>query len=300
LRRLTSHLRTLIDPDTTEVRGRARLDRRGLWLSATYDGMVAVDGLLDPEAGETVRSALLPLARPAGPDDDRSAAQRRADALAELARQGLQAGRLPRGGGLRPQVTVTVELASLLAERGGVGGVGGWGGVLPGETVRRVICDATVTRAVVHRPPAHTGQAGTNLGHATVHAGPDAASSDGGGLAGRLRSAVALLPAPLGAPTQLLDLGRATRVVGPALRRALAVRDGGCIADGCDRPVSWTDAHHLTHWVEGGATRLDNLVLLCRVHHRAVHEGGWRLVRHPTSGQRILARPACRRSPPAA
>jgi hypothetical protein len=218
---------------------------------------------------------------------------------------------------------VTVELASLLAERGGPGGTGGWGGVLPGESVRRLCCDASLTRAVVHRPPAHTGQAGTNLGHATghatshagtnlghvtchpgtsgAHAGPDAASSDGGGLAGRLHRAMTLLPAPLGAPTQLLDLGRATRVVGPALRRALAVRDGGCVADGCDRPVSWTDAHHLTHWLDGGATSLDNLVLLCRVHHRAVHEGGWQLHRHPGSERLILAPPARRhRSPPAA
>jgi hypothetical protein len=194
--------------------------------------------------------------------------------------------------------------------------------VLPGESVRRLCCDASVTRAVVHRPPAHTGQAGTNLGHAghatghsgtsgshpgtnlghvTGHAGPGAASSDGGGLAGRLHRAIALLPAPLGAPTQLLDLGRATRLISPALRRALTVRDGGCIAAGCDRPAPWTDAHHLVHWLAGGATSLDNLVLLCRVHHRAVHEGGWQLHRDPGSGRPSLTPPARRyRSPPAA
>jgi HNH endonuclease len=108
---------------------------------------------------------------------------------------------------------------------------------------------------------------------------------------------VALLPAPLGAPTQLLDLGRATRLISPALRRALAVRDGGCIAAGCDRPAPWTDAHHLTHWLAGGATSLENLVLLCRTHHRAVHEGGWRL--HHTSGRRTLA-PSARHLIPAA
>jgi hypothetical protein len=67
LRRLTGHLRGVLDPDGAEQRGRARWERRGLWLSATYDGMVAVDGLLDPEAGETVQAALLPLARPARP-----------------------------------------------------------------------------------------------------------------------------------------------------------------------------------------------------------------------------------------
>ena len=313
LRQLTAHLREVINPHAAEARGRARWERRGLWLSATYDGMVAVDGLLDPEAGETVRSALLPLARPTGPEDVRSAAQRRADGLGELARQGLQAGRLPRGGGLRPQVTVTVELASLLAAHG-VGGTGGWGGSLPGESVRRLCCDATLTRAVVHRPPAHTGtnlghaghatgHSGTNGGHAAGHPGSSGGDTihDDGGLAARLHRAVTLLPAPLGAPTQLLDLGRATRLISPALRRALTVRDGGCVAAGCDRPAPWTDAHHLVHWLEGGATSLDNLVLLCRTHHRVVHEGGWRLHRDPGSEWLILAPPAGRyRSPPAA
>jgi Domain of unknown function (DUF222)/HNH endonuclease len=294
-----------------------RWERRGLWLSATYDGMVAVDGLLDPEAGETVRSALLPLARPTGPDDVRGAAQRRADALADLARQALQGGRLPRAGGLRPQVTVTVELASLLARHGGPGGMGGWGGILPGETVRRLCCDATLTRALVHRHPNHGGRgaaaASGHPGHTTAcngeswpgpgdGASPDAATTgDQDGLAGTLRRAVALLPAPLGAPTQLLDLGRAARLITPALRRALTVRDGGCIAAGCDRPASWTDAHHLTHWFHGGPTNLDNLVLLCRMHHRAVHEGGWQLGRDPSGGRRILTPPIRRhRSPPAA
>jgi hypothetical protein len=74
-----------------------------------------------------------------------------------------------------------------------------------------------------------------------------------------------------------LDVGRATRVVSPAIRRALAVRDGGCRYPGCDRPPSWTDAHHLTHWIDGGTTTLSNLVLLCRRHHRLVHEGGHQL-----------------------
>ena len=83
---------------------------------------------------------------------------------------------------------------------------------------------------------------------------------DRGRLAEALRAAAALLPPPLGAPVELLELGRATRVVPPALRRALAVRDGGCAAPGCDRPPPWTDAHHLRHWLHGGPTNLDNLV----------------------------------------
>src|SRR6266542_4416920 len=123
LRRVAEHLRELVDPEGTEQRGRARLEQRGLWLSVTFDGLVDVKGLLDPEAGEAAVAALAPLARPAGPDDERSAPQRRADAFGELARWRLQAGDLPQEGGLRPQVNVTADLATLQAPHG-VGGTG--------------------------------------------------------------------------------------------------------------------------------------------------------------------------------
>ncbi|HEX6676000.1 MAG TPA: HNH endonuclease signature motif containing protein, partial [Actinomycetes bacterium] len=117
------------------------------------------------------------------------------------------------------------------------------------------------------------------------------ARADGGTLAAVLRKAVSLLPAPLGAPVALLDLGRATRVVPPALRRALALRDGGCVAEGCGRPAAWCDAHHRVHWARGGATSLAGLVLVCRVHHVAAHEGGWRFRRDPASGRVTLQPP---------
>ena len=71
-----------------------------------------------------------------------------------------------------------------------------------------------------------------------------------------------------------LDIGRRTRTVPAALRRALVLRDRGCAFGGCGRPHQWCDAHHLVHWADGGETTLDNLILLCRRHHRAVHEGG--------------------------
>jgi hypothetical protein len=77
-----------------------------------------------------------------------------------------------------------------------------------------------------------------------------------------------------GGASQPLDVGRRTRTVPAAIRRALVVRDRGCAHPGCDRPPGWTDAHHRVHWADGGPTALDNLVLLCRRHHRAVHEGG--------------------------
>jgi Domain of unknown function (DUF222) len=70
-----------------------------------------------------------------------------------------------------------------------------------------------------------------------------------------------------------LDLGRKTKVVPASLRRALAVRDRHCRFPGCDRPPSWSDAHHVRHWADGGPTCLGNLILLCRAHHRLIHRG---------------------------
>ena len=71
----------------------------------------------------------------------------------------------------------------------------------------------------------------------------------------------------------VLDVGRKTRTIPPAIRRALASRNRRCRFPGCD--AAHCDAHHVRHWADGGATRLDNLILVCRHHHRAVHEGGF-------------------------
>lgn len=75
----------------------------------------------------------------------------------------------------------------------------------------------------------------------------------------------------------MTDLGRTQRLFSPQQRRLLAVRDGGCRFPGCDRPPAHTDAHHLISWIDGGHSDLANAILLCRHHHRVVHEGGWTL-----------------------
>jgi hypothetical protein len=69
-------------------------------------------------------------------------------------------------------------------------------------------------------------------------------------------------------------VGRKTRTIPPAIRRALTARDRGCRFPGCENH-RFLDAHHVRHWARGGETRLDNLLLLCRRHHRLVHEGGY-------------------------
>jgi hypothetical protein len=75
-----------------------------------------------------------------------------------------------------------------------------------------------------------------------------------------------------------LDIGRKTRAIPPALRRALQARDSGCRFPGCNHR-RFVDAHHIHHWADGGDTSIDNLVLICRHHHRLVHEGGFSVER---------------------
>jgi hypothetical protein len=81
----------------------------------------------------------------------------------------------------------------------------------------------------------------------------------------------------LGADSAVIDAGRAKRVVSAGTRRVLEARDKICRWPGCERPASWTSAHHVIHWAQGGKTDLSNMILLCRHHHWMVHEGGWRL-----------------------
>jgi Domain of unknown function (DUF222)/HNH endonuclease len=250
--------------------------------------MVALQGLLEPEAGQTLLAALDPLARPSDAQDTRSGDQRRADALVELARRALEGGQLPQSGGVRPQLSVIVDLDSLLGHPGAVGGELGWAGPLAPEACRRLACDGALTRVLVSRHPSQQHR---------PHPGDDRSCQ--GNLEGRLQAAMTLLPPVLGgAPRQPLEVGRASRVITPAHRSALAVRDSGCVFPDCDRPLAWCEGHHLVHWLDGGPTDLANLALVCRAHHRAVHEGGWQLTRGPDG--RFTAHPPHRQRHPAA
>ena len=85
-----------------------------------------------------------------------------------------------------------------------------------------------------------------------------------------------VVPIARGADGSVLDVGRSRRTAGWRLRKALDARDGGCRFPGCASRLR-THAHHIRHWAHGGETAMDNLVLLCPFHHRAVHEGGWQV-----------------------
>ena len=201
-----------------------RFQQRRLNVSSTFEGMVRGDFDLDPESGEVVLAAIRALAETTDPSDDRSAQQRRADALVELCRDYLDHGDTPVQGGEKPHITLTVSLETLEQRTGSPCELDETG-VITAQAARRLACEAGISRIITK------------------------------------------------GPSEPLDVGRRTRTISPAMRRALNFRDGGCRFQGCDRPHRWCDAHHIQHWLDNGRTALHNLVLLCRRHHRMVHEG---------------------------
>ncbi|WP_419863646.1 DUF222 domain-containing protein [Candidatus Poriferisodalis sp.] len=91
-----------------------------------------------------------------------------------------------------------------------------------------------------------------------------------------------VIPVVMGGPSEVLDVGRAKRTIPPGLRRALIARDQRCVWPGCERAPVHCDGHHIQHWIDEGPTCLDNLALLCHVHHHRLHE--YNLVLHPPTG----------------
>jgi hypothetical protein len=172
-----------------------------------------------------------------------------ADALVRMAETLLATGPAPAPGGLRHQVNIHTDLdalAEILHEDTAADAATAGAGARPAriengpdlhpETLRRLCCDSGAVIVAHHQNNQRTG---------------------------RRRST-------------WMDVGRRTRIVPAALRRALQLRDRGCRFPGCTEQ-HFVDAHHVIYWSRGGPTALWNLVLLCRRHHRYVHEGGYRI-----------------------
>jgi hypothetical protein len=226
LKRAVGHWREAIDHRRAEEDAEHVFQLRRLHVSPTLEGMVRVDGDLDPETGQVLITALRTVldAEERRPETDRRTfAQRRVDALGEICRRWLDSTDRPQVSGERPHVTITVDLEALEG-RSGFRCELGDAGAITAETARRWACDASIARVI------------------TI---------------GR---------------SEPIEVGRRTPVVPASLRRAVVVRDGACRFPGCDRPDGWCDAHHVRHWADGGPTSLSNLVLLCRPHHRLIHQ----------------------------
>jgi hypothetical protein len=107
----------------------------------------------------------------------------------------------------------------------------------------------------------------------------------------RLACTAGILPVVLGATSEILDLGRTRRLFSPAQRKALAIRDRACRAEGCDIPAAWCEAHHATNpWTHQGNTDLQDGLLLCTYHPHRAHDTHYDTPRLPNGDNRYTRR----------
>ncbi|MFC7547191.1 DUF222 domain-containing protein [Plantactinospora sp. GCM10030261] len=268
LRRLAHRILDHVAPHLAEDAHRRALEAaekrhrrdRYLHLSSVGDGRLRLSGLLDVETSVLLRTAMDPLTKPAGPDDVRNPGQRRHDALTDICRLTLRTGDLPEHGGEPTQLVVTTTWEALTSRLG------------PGTRTTGHSGSPGSPDAGSPGSPDDAGSPG-NLGPGQLDIGDTISVAT----VRRLACDAGVMPAVLNGDGQPLDLGRQRRLFTGAIRRALALRDGGCAFPGCDRPPRWTQAHHIVHWADGGHTDLDNGVLLCGHHHQAVHHDGWHI-----------------------
>ena len=130
---------------------------------------------------------------------------------------------------------------------------------------------------------------------ADLEGGTELGDGISAGVSRRLLCDAGVVPVLEDGQGRAIDVGRKTRIIPAALRRGLEARDGGCRFPGCTHRL-FTDAHHVEHWVDGGPTNLENTVLLCRRHHRHVHEHGFSLER---VGEELVFRDPCGQELPA-
>jgi len=133
----------------------------------------------------------------------------------------------------------------------------------------------------------HDQEAGTTTGTGLLPSGDTLSAT----AVRRLACDAEIIPGVLGAEGQILDLGRATRLVTTALWLALVLRDQHCAFPGCKRLPIGCEAHHIVHWADGGPTSLDNLVLLCRKHHALTHHTPWAVHLDPVTRKPVWTPP---------
>ena len=269
-----------------------RLARRALSTRVDDDGMLVLRARLTPEVGAVVLRALEAALEqvPASADDqDTGIAQRRADALGLVAESALAGGLDPGTAGDRFQVTVHVDAAGLASPEVAAAPRRVSAETAPGDAAASEPAAADVVAAQESIAPtaALCSPAATHgRDQMSLASDPDvgqAVIEQAGGLhlgaraARRVACDAGLVVLCHGSEGEVLDVGRRTRTIPTALRRALASRDHNqCQFPGCES--RHCDAHHVVHWADGGKTQLSNLASLCRFHHRAVHEEGFQVV----------------------
>lgn len=258
--------------------------RRALSVSELGDGVV-IEGFFDVVDGAKVMAVfagILERHRQDGcPDRDAVtaplgvgiASQQRADAfINQIIDPMLSGGSLPQTGKSRAAVTVLVTFDQLQRGCGD--------GVDPGEVLGRAQAAAAGGARVDTLFDDGVAVVGVSNGPGSQVVSPQ--------MAQRLTcdcDVHRIVINPEGLP---VDVGRQERTFPAHIRRMLDVRDKGCVFTGCTKPAAWSEAHHITHWAQGGRTSLDNAALLCSKHHHEVHANNY-TVYLDTHGQAKVA-----------
>jgi hypothetical protein len=265
LHRAGRHLASVVDPDRDEREAEKALDREeraahlGRCFSVTEDGCggIRVRGRGSVEDGAILRAALLPLTRPI-PEVDPVTCEEQPDRRDHGARMWDALTRLA-------QHALDTDLP-------------------PAGHGARPRVAVSVDVETLHGETAGVGvtEDGLDVSGTTIR---------------RLACDCDLIRVLLDANGCVLDVGRTQRLVTPAIWTGLVARDRHCAFPGCSRPPVMCHAHHIRHWIHGGTTSLDNLVLLCGHHHRTIHHSPWQ-VRLADDGRPEFLPPAKTGRPP--
>ena len=241
------------------VRGWRRVDRiaeareaahrhktRGVHMYEDEDGMVVIRGRLTPEAGAVLRQAL---------DAARETLYQRA--------RGTDPAESPEDvpAGTPSMAQQQADALALLAETALHHGIDPGA---PGDRYQVVVHVDAEVLADPEAPGQSVLEGGTHVSAETSR---------------RLACDASRVVMRHGPDGRIVEVDARTRTIPPAIRRALHHRDHGCRFPGCDLPFG--QGHHIRHWAQGGPTTLSNLAMLCRRHHRAVHEEGYQVERQP-------------------
>jgi len=287
-------IRVLAPPPDPEPGESDAHESRSLSFALTSDSVI-LSGSLPRLEGEAVIAAIDAFAERLRSEADHvPASARRADGLVALVNAAHASGSIPSRGGLPVSVSVTLE-STVLGDQM-------WttsrGHTLTGAEQRFTACDAMITPIVLD-----SGHCPDTVAELLAAAGSDADTNQAGTpMIPSAAARIAELAMTLLGTRIPLAVGRTARTATPAQRRALAVRDRGCIIPGCAIPAEACQTHHVEDWAAGGHTDMPNMALLCWAHHRQRWIWGCgRSCRHLTMNRspgRSLERHRVRRGPP--
>ncbi len=291
--------------------------QRGLRLTRHFEQHAHLDADLTPPAASALQAVLDVFNTKAGPEDDRTAAQRDHDALEEACRQLIATG-LPDRAGQPTQIQLHMTLSQLLGQPEASQALAAWIQANGTPAPPGADCDADIATIVTgtldpglldqlaaailrHQPAGDSSSASdSSASDSSASQGQPCGTAEMARRSARylaISQATRLLSGPEGLAAWLrtsqltspvnsislpLDTGKPTETIPPHLRRAIAWRDRHCRFPGCDRPPSRCQVHHLIPRSQGGPTSLGNCCELCVFHHLiAIHRWGWRLVLNP-------------------